>query len=80
MVTTAERLSRLSEDTVKVSAVRRGLVRITEGLQAGDNWTYVPMEPVRWRWRFTQRWHEVQPIQAAASKVGAFMRARPDQA
>jgi hypothetical protein len=77
-VTTAERLSRLSTDTVDVSAYRRGLVRVTEGLNAGDLWTYVTPEPVRWRWRFSRRWHAVQPIQDAASKIGSFMRSRPD--
>ena len=37
MVTAAERLSRLSEDTVNVSAYRRGVFRVTEGLAAGDS-------------------------------------------
>jgi len=80
MVTAAERLSRLSEDTVNVSAYRRGVFRVTEGLAAGDLWTYVPDEPVRWRWRISNHWHEVQPVGDAASKVGAFMRSRPDLA
>ncbi len=40
LVTVAERLSRLSEDTVKMWAYRRGLFRVTEGLDAGDKWVY----------------------------------------
>jgi hypothetical protein len=78
LVTTAERLNRSAIDTVEVSAFRRGLFRVTEGLNVGDLWVYVPPEPVRWRWRFSRHWHEAQPIQDAASKMGAFMRERPD--
>ena len=77
-MTAAERLSRLSDDTVEVWAYRRGLFRVTEGLDFGDKWVEGRPEPVRWRWRTSNRWHEVQPIQEAASKVGAFMRSRPD--
>ncbi len=57
---------------------RLGLFRVTEGLDAGDKWVYGLAEPVRWRWRFSNNWHEVQGVQDAASKVGAFMRNRPD--
>jgi len=78
LVAVAERLSERSEDTVQVWAYRRGFLRVTEGLDAGNKWVYGLAQPVRWRWRFSSHWHEVQPVQGAASKVGAFMRSRPD--
>ncbi len=76
----AEGLSQLSLDSVEVTAYRRGLLRVAEGLVAGDKWVYVEPECVRWRWRGSDEWHEVQPVQVAAEKIGAFMRNRPDLA
>jgi len=75
--TTAERLAKLTTGTLVVRAFRsRPLsLRVTEGLEVADNWTDLK-EPVRWRW--SREWHELQPVQTAASKVGAFLRERPD--
>jgi hypothetical protein len=49
----------------------------TEGIQVVDNWTQI-FEPVRTRALFGGRWREVQSLQEAASKVGWFLRERPD--
>lgn len=76
LVTTAERLNTLANDadTVRASAYRHGFLRVTRGLEAGDLWAEGPHEPVQQRRIFSREWHEVQPIQAAASKIGAFLR------
>lgn len=77
--------ARLSEHlagtTLEVRAAwRRSLLRwrVVEGIQVVDNWTDV-FEPVRRRHVLGSRWHEVQPVQDAASKIGQFLRERPDQ-
>ena len=74
----AERLTALSTDTVQVWAMRRGVVHVREGLDAGDNWVHGLEEPVRWRWRWSRRWHDLQPVGSAASTIETFMRERPD--
>ncbi len=50
---------------------------VTEGLYFGNLWTD-GFEPVRVRRFFTRRWREIQPVAEAASKVGEFIRQRPD--
>ncbi len=76
----AERLTALSNDTVTVWAYRRRRPsRVTEGLDAGDNWVYGLAEPVRWRRPFASRWHDIQSIDAAVSKLERFLMERPDQ-
>lgn len=78
---TAERLTALSTDTVSVWAFRRRRpLRVTEGLDAGDNWVYGLAEPVRWRRPFASEWHQIQSIEEAATKLETFLRERPDQA
>jgi hypothetical protein len=78
LVARAASLSTLSTDTVDVAAVRRGLVRVREGLEVGDKWTYVPAEWVRQRWRVLGSWREIQSIENAASRIEAFLQERPD--
>lgn len=82
MVNLAEHMStRYCEgDTVKVYAIRRrGLLTVTEGLQAADNWTDV-FEIVRRRRVFSSAWTELRPVKEAAANIRAFLRERPDQA
>ena len=79
LVAVASRLTKLSTDTVSVWPFRkRRLLRVTEGLDAGDHWVYGLAEPVRWRRPFSARWHEIQSVEAAAAKLEAFLRQRPD--
>jgi hypothetical protein len=81
MYTAAERLtSRYCQaDTLKVAAYqRRNLTNVVQGLQVWDDWTDYD-EPVRERRYFSKKWHELQPVQEAASKIGSFLRERPDQ-
>ncbi len=79
----ADRLNRrTSGSTLEVRAARRrSLLRwtVVEGLEVIDNWTDV-FEPVRSRRLLGTAWTEIQPVQQAASKVGAFLRERPDLA
>lgn len=79
----ADRLNRrVSGSTLEVRAARRrSFLRwtVVEGLEVTDNWTDV-FEPVRTRRLLQSEWTEVQPVQQAASKVGAFLRERPDLA
>jgi hypothetical protein len=78
--TEAERLTALSTDTVSVWAFRRRRwLRVTEGLDAGDNWVYGLAEPVRWRRPFSSTWQHLQSVEEAASELEAFLRERPDQ-
>jgi hypothetical protein len=81
IVTVADRLSRQHEsESISVKgARRRSLVgwSVTEGLETVDNWTDV-FEPVRQRRLLGRTWTECQPVQQAASKIGTFLRERPD--
>lgn len=77
--------TRLDERTAGTSltvrtARRRSLLcwRVVEGLEVVDNWTDV-FEPVRERHLLRSAWQEVQPMQEAASKIGQFLKERPDQ-
>jgi hypothetical protein len=82
MYNVAERLTaRYCEaDTLRVFARRyRRLTVVVEGLLVWDKWTDV-FEPVRKRRIFSNRWTEIQPVNEAASKIGAFLQERPDQA
>lgn len=79
-----EAAARLNEratgTTLEVKAARRRSLRrwrVVEGLAVVDNWTDV-FEPVRERRPFMSSWREVQPLEEAASKVGWFLRERPD--
>lgn len=76
--TEAERLTAMSTDTVSVWAFRRGCMRVVEGPDAGDRWVYGLAEAVRWRWRWSSTWNDVQPAEAASSKLESFLRERPD--
>jgi hypothetical protein len=78
MVTVAERLTRRSTDTMKVWAFRRrGLLRVTEGLDAGDNWVHGLSQSVGvGRGRLAGA--RCNPSRNAASKIGAFLQERPD--
>src|SRR5947209_20500645 len=72
---------RYTETALRVRPARHMSIRnwtVTEGLEAVDNWTEV-FEPVRRR-RLLRRWRwtEIQPVAEAASKVGRFIRDRPD--
>jgi hypothetical protein len=75
----ADRLTKLSTDTVSVWAYRRRRVRVIEGLGAGDKWVAVQPERVRWRWPASARWHEIQSVDAAAAHLEIFLKERPDQ-
>jgi hypothetical protein len=80
MVTVAERMTATScaGTSLAVAAVRRrNLLSVIEGLHVGDNWTDV-YEPVRKRRYFSGAWTELQPVNVAASSIGAFLRERPD--
>jgi hypothetical protein len=86
LVAVAERLNDESasagrgKETLTVRAARRRSATwlvVSEGLEATNLWTEV-FEPVRRRWWLGRRWREVQPLQQAASRVGAFLRDRPD--
>ena len=71
---------RYAEGSLVAKAKRRRSVLSwtrTDGLQSLDNWTDV-FEPVRQRRLFGRRWAEIQSAQEAASKIGTFMRERPD--
>lgn len=77
----AKRLNdRVEGSTPEVEPVRRRSLlywTVTEGIAVRDNWTDV-FEPVRRRRIFGKKWKDVQPVQEAASKVGGFLRERPD--
>ncbi len=77
----AERLNRrVGDSTLEVRPVRRrSFLRwtVTEGIAVIDNWTDV-FEPVRRRRIMRREWEGVQPLQEAASKIGTFLRDRPD--
>jgi len=79
----AERLNqRVGDSSLEVRASRRRsflLWTVTEGIEVTDNWTDV-LEPVRRRRLMSSKWHEIQPVQQAASNVGSFLRDRPDLA
>jgi hypothetical protein len=80
--TVAERLNARTEGTtLEVRAKRRRIGRrVVEGIEVVDRWTNV-WEPVRERPAWARnRWREVQPVQTAASKIGTFLRERPDLA
>jgi hypothetical protein len=81
MVRVADRMTRRYADSGLVTRARRQRSIVswttTDGLQTVDNWTNV-FEPVRRRRFFGRVWSEVQPLQEAASKVGTFLRERPD--
>lgn len=81
MVTVAERMNdRYPDPTLIIRASRRrSLLRwsVVEGLEVADKWTDV-YEPVRKRRMLVGPWEQVQPVQQAASKIGGFMRERPD--
>lgn len=82
MYTAAERLTAryCAGDTLRVAAYeRRNLTNVVQGLQVFDKWTDYT-EPVRERRYFSRNWTEIQLVQEAASKIGAFLRTRPDQA
>ena len=82
MYTAAERLTaRYCEgDTLSVAAYQqRNLTKVIQGLRVSDKWTD-GKEAVRERRYFSNKWIELQPVQEAASKIGAFLRERPDQA
>ena len=82
MYTAAERLTaRYCEGgTLRVTAYQqRNLTKVVQGLAVWDKWTD-GTEPVRERRYFSNKWTELQPVQEAASKIGAFLRERPDQA
>ena len=68
-------------DTLKVTANRRatGLLTVSDGLAAQDNWTDV-FEPVRKRRIYRNRWNDVQSIKLAAEHIQVFLQERPDQA
>ena len=51
---------------------------VTEGLLVSDKWTDV-FDPVRKRRIFSSHWAGVEPVQEAASRLGTFLRERPDQ-
>lgn len=75
----ADALTQLSTDTVRVWPYRRRrLLCITEGLDAGDKWVYGLTQPVRWRRPLSDRWHELQPVEAAVSRLQDFLLERPD--
>ncbi len=80
LTATAARLSALSTDTVEVWAYRRGVLRVTEGLEAGDRWVSGLRYPVRRRWRFGTRWSDAGSIDAAAGEIAELLRRRPDLA
>lgn len=81
IVTVAERLNAraVAQGLAVASARRRSWrqVEVVEGLHCGDRWTDV-FEPVRSRRMLGARWQEIQPVPEAASKIGTFMRERPD--
>lgn len=80
LVSIAARLSQLSDDTVQVWAYRRRrLLRVTEGLDAGDKWVYGLEQPVRWRRPLSTSWHATQTVEAAAEAIESFLRERPDR-
>lgn len=83
MYEVATRLNERTGDSgLEVRASRRRSLlgwSVEEGIEVVDNWTDV-FEPVRRRRFFGSRWQEVQPVQEAASKIGWFLRERPDQA
>ena len=82
MYTAAERLTSRygTGDTLKVAAFqRRNLTNVVQGMQVWDEWTEYT-EPVRERRYFSSKWTDLQPVQDAASKIGTFLRERPDQA
>lgn len=76
----ADRLNRSGRAReLEVVALRRRqwLVVVTEGLWVGDKWTDV-FEPVRRRVALSDRWTDLQSVDAAASKIGDFVDSRPD--
>jgi len=76
----ARMMKRYEGEGLEITAHRERSVTkwaVTEGLHAGDYWTDV-FEPVRQRRLLGGRWQDVQPVQEAAAKIGAFLRARPD--
>ncbi len=81
IVTVAARMNKRNEaEGLEIAAHRERSVTkwaVTEGLHAGDYWTDV-FEPVRQRGLLGGRWRDVQPVQEAAAKIGAFLRERPD--
>lgn len=81
MYTAAERLTAryCGGDTLRVAAYqRRNLTKVVQGLPVWDKWTDYD-EPVRERRYFSKKWNELQPVQEAASRIGTFLRERPDQ-
>ena len=81
LYTVAKRLNRSGRaGELEVRALRRRSWRrweVVEGLWVGDNWPDV-FEPVRCRRILGHRWQDLQPVQQAASKIGTFLRERPD--
>jgi hypothetical protein len=80
--TVAERMTERYDTALTIRAARRRSLlgwNVTDGLEVVDNWTRV-FEPVRTRSLLGRTWNEVQPVQEAASKVGTFIRDRPDLA
>jgi len=63
---------------VTVAAERRlrGL-HVVDLLTASNSWTDFS-EPVRRRWLWSRRWHQLQPVDEAAGHVEWFLRRRPD--
>ena len=70
MYTVAERMTAKYERQVKAVTRRRGF-RVTQGLALKGA---VEFEPVRQRRMLSRRWHGVQPVGDAASRLGAILR------
>jgi hypothetical protein len=69
---------RAREQALEVVATRkRSILFVTEGLWVGDKWTDV-FEAVRRRPHVGRGWRELQSVQEASSRIGRFLRERPD--
>lgn len=79
MCQVADRLDQRAhaQDLLVYARRKRSLLFVTEGLWVGDKWTDV-FEPVRRRPHLLRIWRELQPVQDASSKIGGFLRERPD--
>jgi hypothetical protein len=67
-----------TEQALEVVATRkRSILFVTEGLWVGDKWTDV-FEAVRRRPHVGRGWRELQSVQEASSRIGRFLRERPD--
>jgi hypothetical protein len=70
-----ERMNALPEATLPVS-MHSGRRRLREyqQIRIGDLCTAGSMgQPVRWRWGWSRRWHEIQPLELAMAKVEGYI-------